>query len=261
MIISDRYRFAFLHIPKCAGTYVKEKIKKYDDTNGKFSRIEHVSGLGDIDLTHIPLSTLENYFKTEYNKLDAYDTFAVVRDPYHRFPSSISQRIKMYKGKNLNSLSKKELIEEVDEAIRVLERYSGNSLPASLIHFQRQVDYIYNGKRKVVEHLYADKSVIRLLNDISDIVDEPIYAEKKERYNEAVVYRNAFLESAFELVKPFAKKIIPPQLKTKSKLLSRKLFYVHRDERYADIFESNYVNDFVGSYYNEDISMYKVMAK
>lgn len=34
MIISDKYRFVFIHIPKCAGMTIQNQLQSFDDTNG-----------------------------------------------------------------------------------------------------------------------------------------------------------------------------------------------------------------------------------
>lgn len=37
MIIDDRHRFVFVHIPKCAGTSVRQVLKQFDSYEGRWA--------------------------------------------------------------------------------------------------------------------------------------------------------------------------------------------------------------------------------
>jgi len=115
MIISDRHKFVFIHIPKCAGLYIRSKLETYDDTDGAFSsRVEPHPELGVLDYVHIPLFTLRDYFPQEYAKVAEYWSFSVVRDPYKRFPSSLTQLFRMYADERIEEKSTREIRAKVD---------------------------------------------------------------------------------------------------------------------------------------------------
>ena len=47
MIISDRNKFVFIHIPKCAGTSIRSRVEHLDDRNGAYSsRLDEHPELG-----------------------------------------------------------------------------------------------------------------------------------------------------------------------------------------------------------------------
>lgn len=96
MIISDTYRFAFIHIPKCAGTTVRQYFDKYDQKAIESGLKSHPE-FGVFDYNHIPLHVLHYFFLTEYEKVRAYYSFAILRDPFARFPSSVNMRLVLHK--------------------------------------------------------------------------------------------------------------------------------------------------------------------
>ena len=50
MILSDRYRFVFIHVPKCAGTSVRAAVAPYHDADSRFLKgVELHPDLGEID--------------------------------------------------------------------------------------------------------------------------------------------------------------------------------------------------------------------
>jgi hypothetical protein len=89
MIISDRHHFVFAHIPKCAGTSVRDALQHLDDRDGFYTgRVDQHPTLGLLDYVHIPLFNLRDHFRSEFEKAGDYWSFAVVRDPFGRFPSA-----------------------------------------------------------------------------------------------------------------------------------------------------------------------------
>ncbi len=80
MIISDKHQFAFVHIPKCAGTSLRSILQHFDDRGSKFTgRVDHHTELGELDYVHIPLFALREHFRPEFEAVQQYWSFAVVR--------------------------------------------------------------------------------------------------------------------------------------------------------------------------------------
>ena len=251
----------FIHIPKCAGLYIRSKLETYDDTDGAFSsRVEPHPELGVLDYVHIPLFTLRDYFPQEYAKVAEYWSFSVVRDPYKRFPSSLTQLFRMYADERIEEKSTREIRAKVDEVIDFLSGMSGKNsrLPAEYVHFQRQVDYVYvDGERIVDTAVPIDRF---------DVLETAFYqhtglvmnlGREDSKVNQQIpVMRNDFLKQAIESVRPYTgllTKIIPEH--TKEKI--RAYIYVPRDRRFNAIFESDYVKDFIKDYYRDDIRMFE----
>jgi len=264
MIISDKYRFCFVHIPKCAGTSVRRSIEAFDDTKGAFTkRVEEHEILGLLDYVHIPLSVLERYFPLEYRKVRDYTSFAVVRDPFARFPSSLAQRIKMYKGCTLQELSKKEVQKAVDEAISFLDKSRGASLlPPDFIHFQSQNSYIYNGDQRVVDYLYTLDRVSELLARIEEMVDEKFVSRSQPSHqNQTIVYRSALTKNIIILLKPLLSAYMKRFFSERARAAVRSYVYVPGGDKMDKIFRSEYVKSFVAEYYSQDIALFNEVSQ
>ena len=62
LIISDRFGFAFVHIPKCAGSTVREQIRRIDPECFEMAGRRMHPDLGKIDAMHLPLDILRDHF-------------------------------------------------------------------------------------------------------------------------------------------------------------------------------------------------------
>jgi hypothetical protein len=266
MIISDRYRFCFIHIPKCAGTYVRTALQRFDDMNGRFAKgvVDHHS-LGPIDSYHIPLSVLREHFPEEFDRILHYEVFALVRDPYSRFPSSLSQHLRMHGRKAFHywEMSRDELRREAGKAVEYLSGRQGDRiLPPHYIHFQKQRTYIFDRGRKLVGRVYSTDNVRRLFSDIEALTGHngriSIEDDFNSVTNRSVVYRNAVVKHIVSFVRPlFAETRL---LSERQKQFFRDIAYIPRDSKYKDVFESEYIRSFIEDYYKEDIELYRALS-
>jgi len=261
MIISDKYEFAFIHIPKCAGSSVRNKLRYIDSQASFYGAVKEHPSLGKIDYGHIPLIYLQSYFPNEYQKLGSYNTFCVIRDPYERFPSSMAQYLRMYKNLQLSALSKKQFKGEVENLIRSLERHANMvCLPYDLIHFQRQVSYILNGDRQVVRNIYTIENIEDLLVDLMKnaglAIPSDDFQNFKKKINPTKVFKNNTLGYVFNIIKPFSTKILKNSPWTFKGKISKHL-YIKPQEKFNDILNSEYVKDFISEFYHDDIQFYK----
>lgn len=262
MIISDKYQFAFVHIPKCAGTTVRTPLQRMDDCDGFFtSRVDHHPDLGLLDYVHIPLFTLRDYFSSEFEKVQNYWSFAVMRDPHSRFASSISQRLKKYRNQPIQNCSAVEIKEEIKRSIDFLEnqlRYN-HHLPAEYIHFQKQVDYILLDGKQIVDDLYTVDEVDLLLAAVSKRVGCNLCAGGNDgqmpQDNRSMVYRNELFRLLMKSTRPVTR-LAARTLSENSRQKLRNMIYIRRDQRLESVFSSDYVQDFIQNYYQDDIALW-----
>lgn len=265
MIINDSKKICFIHIPKCAGTSIRNMMQEFDDLNGLHSgKVEVHDELGLLDYVHIPLPILSEHFPDLYSKVKSYHSFAVIRDPYKRFASSITQRLKMYHKQKIQDLSNEKIQSEINSCIKFLNNNQDQSLlPAEYIHFQRQSSYVFNGD-KIVKKLYLMENIKQCEVDISAIFDlEHSNDEFKKQLhsNKTVVYRSSVVRACYLTIKPFIVTLIKPILPDYVIAKLRNLVYVPRDNRMNKIFESNKVKEFIASYYKEDIELYNSLKR
>jgi hypothetical protein len=259
MIISDRYRFVFVHIPKCAGTYARKRLEPYDDTGGHFTgRVEQHPAVGLMDYVHIPLRVLQQHFQSEIDRLNTYRTFAVVRDPFDRFPSSIAQRLKTYKGRPIHAMSRHELHKETEAAIDYLSQHDAITDPA-YIHLARQSDYLELNGTRIVKHIYVVDDVDVMLNDISKLTGTELVEQNQAApLNQTVVYRNKRVRLTIQALRPILGGLISTMLPERAKSHIRRVAYVPRTQNTPDIFKSDVITSFIRDYYRRDGELYEL---
>ena len=260
MLINDTKKTVFVHIPKCAGVSVREKIKEYDESGGRFWHVKKHRELGIVDYAHIPLFILREYFKEEYSKVSEYEAFAVLRDPFERFPSSFSQHLIAAYGSSINGFKKNELHSKVDFVIKFLMRHfdAESYLPYDYIHFQRQVDFVDDRGSRLVDHLYMLADVSLMLGEIGDRLGIPASSGRvvnASKRNQALVFRNNMSRAVYGATKSVLRPLLPGSAKRALVRASKNVFFVHRDKQFVDVFSSDSIMDFVSNYYRDDIAL------
>lgn len=260
MIISDKYQFVFIHIPKCAGTYVRNSIQKFDDTQGFFTaRIDYHEKLKRIiDYVHIPLEILECYFFDEYKKIITYDSFAIIRNPYERFFSSFSQYVKSTLGKQIHNLSSNDIRKQLDASISFLEKNrSIDLLPYNYIHFTPQVSYIKLRNQQLIKKLFTIDQTNEIFSYISQITGQKIHASDK-KLNATKVYKNDFYRLILNNTNQFLKSILRDKAYKQLKIyVENNYFHFIFNSNYYNLMKSFEVKDFIDWFYSEDIKLYK----
>ncbi|KPP97788.1 sulfotransferase family 2 domain-containing protein [Marinobacter sp. HL-58] len=261
MIISEKHRFVFVHIPKCAGTSIRNPLTPFNEwqlAGPPWQKKNSV--LGTLDYGHIPLFTLRHHFPAEFEAVRDYWSFAVMRDPFDRFASSVSQRLRMYSDQPIQKRSLDEVRLVIDESIDYLSRQprEGHLLPPEYIHFQKQVDYIQLDGVRVLDTIYTVNEINDLLLDVGRRVGQNLGEPGTEggvtQANRTVVFRNDLLRRVIETARPLTDrlgKVLPESVKQQV----RERVYVPRDQRMKDLFEADDVQAFVLDYYADDIAL------
>lgn len=178
MIFNDTHRFAFVHIPKCAGTSVRTALSPYDQAHARFydKAVAEHPVLGLLDYHHIPLAVLRDYFADDYARLVAYRSFALVRDPVSRFPSSLHERFVQRDRIALADRPRDEVARELDKVMAELSRLPGDApiVDPALIHFSRQCDYINLDGQQIVDTPRTVGEVDDLLEEVSGLLGRPV---------------------------------------------------------------------------------------
>lgn len=257
MIASDRHRFVFIHIPKCAGSYARRTLAAFDDIQHEFSGGVHQHPvLGEIDHYHLPLITLRDHFPAVFQRVSSYSSFALLRNPFERFPSSVAQRVKQYRALPMHRISPAELTREVESVIRHLA-CDENSLDPGFAHFCRQSAYVELDDMPVVNYLFAVADVNAMLLQIGELVGRDLeIREGAPVVNRADVYRNESLRKLFEALRPLVAgapiRLLPQSLQGRI----RRAIYTPATERTPAIFRSAGVTDFIREHYRRDIQLF-----
>lgn len=182
MIISPRHRFVFVHVPKCAGTSVRTQMVKCDPGHIAMGEVGTHPVLGQIDFGHVPLPILRQHFPEEYAYLERFTSYAVVRDPLERFGSSLRQMLWRYHQRPMTLIPAEELRALT---LTVLDDVAGelDNLSSRFIFFARQRDFIFDGDRRMVDHLIPLPLVPDLIAHLGRITGTPMEAGTRSNQN------------------------------------------------------------------------------
>jgi len=253
MIISDDHRFIFVHIPKCAGTSIKRRLKHIDTTGGRFFPIGDHPELGTIHLAHVTLADLETYFPESFAKLQDYRSLAIVRDPMDRFFSAIFQRLREFGGQGQSAITAEMIEDEARKIIRYLER-APVRLDLKHVHFNRQSDFVELHGRRMVQELFAVEQLAEVGRFVQVATGIDIGEER----------RNRTTEMSFGVLKPLQRMLRGPY----SRLFSAEFRADVREKMtragfYKDIPKQQFVRSgsavtqFVRDYYQRDFALYE----
>jgi len=164
----DEHELFFIHIPKCGGTSVRQKLTEIsgqEDTYGKPSDVRQFDGTAPFHISHATLQTLCDHMPELFEKLKRYYSFAAIRDPMDRFRSAMYTRLRNFKSIDLVTGQPFSMHDECAEVIEALDRHDGQ-LPIPFMHFQRQIDYVHMDDVQLVKHLYPIENLDALMRDM-----------------------------------------------------------------------------------------------
>jgi hypothetical protein len=255
MVICEKYGFVFVHIPKCAGTSIRQQIETVDPGNIVFGRVRAHPVLGKIDYGHIPLTQLRTHFPDAYDRLLRLDSFAICRDPLQRFVSSVRQTLWSYDRRPMTMIPKPELrrltLGMIDELYRDID-----DPPYKFAFFLRQSQFVYDGDRRIVRALYPIEEVPLVLDRLSRKIGRPLDTRRRSNQN---------IDLRFSGLAPFAYRLneklrrrLPQRLHVAIKdaslsLLARKPTATGNSE----LLEMPEVRQFVAEVYAGDAALYR----
>jgi Sulfotransferase family len=257
MIISDQHRFAFVHIPKCAGTSVRKALRPIDETIGKFDHIAEHPELGPIHYGHITLSDLARHFPDHYAKVCAFRSMAIVRHPIDRFFSAIFQRLREFKGFEQSQISPVVVAAEAEALARHLST-AGKRLDLEYVHFNRQSDYVFNDGERIVGEVFA----LDRLADASAFIEActGVRLAPDERENRTAALRMGSLQPVVRALRAPYGALVPLEMRN----LIRS--YLVRAGVYGDVETRKFVTSgsflegFLRDHYREDFALYAAAA-
>jgi len=263
MIISDRHKLAFIHIPKCAGSTVRSELASIDERAERYENklVAWHDALGLIDYHHLPLVYLKDLFRDDFDIINYYQTFALIRDPFDRFPSSMAQRLKMYKETTLEKIAERDLWAEIETVVSSLSKLKDCEpvICHDLIHFARQSDYTHIAGERYVKNIYKVENVGGLLSHVASLVGSDFSANARE--NTSTRRLSAAHMRIFVNVVRGAVNFIPG--KDRRIGINQKIndiIYNKYGEKNLhkitfDAFKSKYVRDFIEYFYKNDLGL------
>ena len=166
----------------------------------------------------------------------------------------------MYGDKPAKQLKRSDIAQAIDEVINYIGAHpDDNLLPYDYIHFQKQYTYVYDRGERLVSCLYSVDQLEKLVADISTFIGEDIAepdGRGMPREQAGVVYRYEVFKYGLSPRLAFMDRLAHRVAKSRLKPLLHKLLYTPSQTRHEDLFGTERVQDFIKTYYAEDIDIY-----
>lgn len=237
-----------------------ERRERYFDKK----RSEHPA-LGLLDYHHIPLALIRDHFPDDFACLLEYESFALIRDPFERFASSLHEYLHWNHGRKLAHLTSAQVADLAADAMRQLQPHSGGSpvTEPSLIHFSRQSDYVELGDERIVKRLFSMEELDAMMTAIGKAIGQTIVHRP---VNQRIRYRTELLQRVSERAQRILRIAAPERLARPVLNMSRKTMVraglVKLDQKipFKEIFGSD-VESFVREFYARDIELRELVAR
>ena len=251
MIIDRTHRVAFVHVPKSGGTSVSLQMAGVDSYRGAFRRKGVHAALGPIHYAHIPLDYLGTAFPEVFREVEAFESFALVRDPFHRFGSAVFQRLDEFRGSSKLGVTRPMVLAEARSVIGWLEA-RGRFCDLPYIHFRRQVDFISLGGRRIVRHVFPLENIAELASALSSRCGLPIDPGVRENTNFAGA--NDVMRALHRL-KPIYSRLTSWPLRSRILHLLKSLRIQEPAPLYEWLTSDPEVRSFIETYYEPDFRL------
>lgn len=194
--------YAFVHIPKCAGTYIEKDLGMWRNKQCLFGP----DGKGDF-LQHMTWTQIMNLKKGKFDPNDFYK-FTFVRNPYTRLISDYHWCKGWFKHKwVLNSDNAKVGFKSFDEYIYVIQQHYELRSPENIwSHFRPAYEFVYDKDLSLqvdfvghVENFQDDYS--HVLENIGKTKKDTVMKKTPKRYNIQEYYNQESLNIVNELFK------------------------------------------------------------
>lgn len=255
MIINESRDFGFVHIPKCAGSTIRQQLREHDDLQGRFYRNVEVEGLGRVNGNHVPLALLETAFPDAYAALLRVTSYTICRDPLDRFASAMSQRLRGRLKRDPSQMSTAEIAAEIDNVIAHLSETAETPVDEFVV-FARQVAYVTNRGERVVRHVFP----IERMDLMFDALEQRhgFTVQRDSVWNPTVTYRNPRLAGPLDRAKSVAKQWLPVRQYAVLRDLAVGVFATKGVAGLDEAVKgSDPVRAFVRDYYAEDIALHR----
>lgn len=255
MMISDARRLVFVHIPKCAGTTIRIGLKSSNcqDFSGYFDYPEGGRGA----LQHLPLADLRSHFPDHYDRVESYDSYAILRGTRARFASALFQHLRSFHQLEPSAASSSLFREKAREICGRLDDPTRRR-ELDLMFFLPQSAFVALNGRQVVRHLYRIEDLSRLALDLKARHDVAIDVDI--RHNEAGLPPGRRVAELQKLGGGVFRRLVGAGRFARLRSGLRQASGVAPDALYRQLFEDEKIARFVDGYYAEDQERYQALV-
>ncbi|MEM7508237.1 MAG: sulfotransferase family 2 domain-containing protein [Pseudomonadota bacterium] len=260
MIINAAHDFGFVHIPKCAGSTIRQQLRGMDDLDERFFRSLEHPDLGKINANHLPLDILDRFYPEDLSALRSVTSYTLVRDPMDRFLSGVAQYVRGGGNDPGERMEPGQMTPQT--ALRIagtimdhMQETQGLTDHRHTL-FMRQAAYVRLHGTQVIDHVYP----VEAINDLMDRLDHQhgLTLERDQVWNPTVTYRVPAMAGGLKRVKDVARKALPLSAYARMRNLGVKLFTTKGAPALTETLRNDdKVQRFVNSFYAEDAEIYR----
>jgi Sulfotransferase family len=254
VIISDAHRFAFVHIPKCAGSSIRQQLDRLDSYHGAFSRPGVHPVLGPIHYAHLPLAELQSCFPEQFDKILRFECFAIIREPGARFVSALLQHLQEFREVGTEMLSKDFVL---SEALAFIGRAAGATACRSpqLVHFAPQNRFTHLDGERIVQNLFRFDDIHMMAQAMRQKCGVTIHAS--ERINERQVADRKLIGTLKGFVGPAYQRLLPSSMRAQVRRAMWNTGMNHSARHiYDEVLKNGQIMQFIKSHYATDFALY-----
>lgn len=257
MIISDAHRFAFVHIPKCAGSAVRSQLQPYDSYHGRFSQKGLHPALGQIDFSHLPMAVLRDHFPCEFEKVSTYRSFAIIRNPHTRFLSAVLQYLQEFERVSHDTFRTEWV---ASQALRIADRLAGSEIKSSdLVHFTTQTAFIAVDGQRIVRDLFAFEDMAPLASTLSSAFG--IGLDLDERTNKSLVPDRVPLQLIRRAVGPSYRRMVSQHVRNRiNRAVAAARVINTQESLYERLIRKDDIRAFIDTYYADDLALHRSLS-
>ncbi len=251
MIVSDAHRVAFVHIPKNAGTTVRTQLEPIDSYANFFNEDKAFGALPRQWFGHLTPETLAEHFPDVFEKVRAYDAYAVVRDPFQRFVSATIHRLWEHRGISRFEVTHEHVVAET----RRLQVWLLAPVPAErpeYAHFLPQVEFTDFRGERIVNRLFAFEDLAGLEAELRTRTGLPLDFSRARNANLAPSNR---WTRVFHRFKPIYGRLTTWQQREAFLLRLQRAGLISKGGFYAKISADRELRAFVERFYAADFEL------
>lgn len=165
----------FIHIPKTGGTYIENKLKKYDKYN--------LFGYSNVFQSYLQHFTYIQYIEILKKEINVYNKFTIIRNPYDRLYSAYKQKFNNTSDPYLINMMKSYDFKDfvLNKLENLLINRHNNSYRGNITHILPQTEFIKDCNNiKII--LYEN------MNELTDYIAGFDINEQFEYYNNNNTY-------------------------------------------------------------------------
>lgn len=152
MVIDDENEIFFIHIPKNAGTFIRTNLKD----GREFWGLRTFPEIGKRDAAHLTLEEIRQALPQVFEKLIAYESFALIREPRERFVSSVLEAARDYHNTPKSAVSDEQIVELGEHYLSRLPNRG-----VEFAHFTPQIDFVRLDGKPMIDNLFRLEDIDR----------------------------------------------------------------------------------------------------